>query len=263
MTDSSFASDGHGSAGGGKLSAYDAFPDLLTVHHRDEGCRFGHISYVNRTNPLGPALQDVLLKNYARYAFDYTRDLRGAKVDVAGLFARKDNPLHVEIGFGKGDSTFQDALENPDVNFFCFDVYLQGFASLMSKISGAGLNNILLCHYDALDFISRSMTESCVSRFKIFFPDPWPKRKHNKRRLINAQTAELFASKLIAGGVIHAATDIKGYAEKIMQAFSSSSALENVYDGYAPKGIRKNLTSYERKAISEGREIFDIIFKKI
>ena len=245
------------------MRIFDVYPELAVVHHKDEDCRFGHISYVSRNNNLGPMLQDAIMRNYDRYAFRYTEDMRHGLVDIRGLFGNRDNPLCVEIGFGKGDSTFQDALENPNVNFICFDVYLQGFAILISKAADAGLDNILLCHYDALDFLNRSMPESCVDEFKILFPDPWPKTKHKKRRIINQSTSSAFASRLRTGGIIHAATDVPDYAKCMLEVLSSEKSLRNDYASYAPKGIRKNTTSYERKAIAEGREIFDIIFRKI
>ncbi|HAL18540.1 MAG TPA: tRNA (guanosine(46)-N7)-methyltransferase TrmB [Spirochaetaceae bacterium] len=245
------------------MRIFELFPELAVVHHKDDDCRFGHISYVSRNNNLGPMLQDAIAKNYGKYAFRYTEDMRCGMVDVRGLFENRDNPLCVEIGFGKGDSTFRDAKENPNVNFICFDVYLQGFAILMSKAADAGLNNILLCHYDALDFLNRSMPESCVDEFKILFPDPWPKTKHKKRRIVNPSTSGVFASRMRSGGIIHAATDVEDYAKCMLDALSSEKNLENLYPSFAPKGIRKNTTSYERKAVAEGREIFDIIFRKI
>ena len=245
------------------MDIFELYPNLHIVHHKDENHRLGCVSYVNRNNPICNKLKEILRHSYPKYAIDYTPDLRKENLDIKSLYCQKDRKLCIEIGFGKGDSTYEQAKSDNEYNYLCFDVYMQGFANLLSLVAESNLKNILLCHYDAVDFIKNSVYSNYVDKFNLFFPDPWPKTKQKKRRIINQSNTLLFVDKLSVGGIIHVATDIQDYAEQVLECFNCVTNLKNKYSKFAPTEVRTIKTFYEKKAISEGRKIFDIIFEKI
>lgn len=244
-------------------------PSLEQVHHKNGVLEGTHISYITRTNPLPKLLEDALLEGFDRYVFEYTSDMKNKKIDINEVFLSRfgtsGRKLAIEIGFGDGENSFKIAKANPNINYLAFDVYLRGLAEYIQRLNADPLDNVLLSRYDAEDFISHSIFEDSVDFFNIFFPDPWHKRKHKKRRIINPKFALVLAGCLKKGGIIHCATDIEEYAVQMHDVFSSTQGLKNPYGdkNFAPNMIDRFLTSFEAKGAQEGRGSFDIIYQKI
>lgn len=245
-------------------------PNLMIVHHKRNNIKGVHISYVTRTNALPLLLEEALLKGYERYIFEYTLEESNKKIDLLSLFNKrnkKDNSARkffIEIGFGDGENSFKIAQENPEINYLAFDVYLHGVAQYTKHLLDANLDNVIIVRYDAEDFIAHSIADNSIDGFNIFFPDPWIKRKQSKRRIINSNFVSILTSKLVCGGIIHTATDIKEYADTMMKVLSAQSGLKNLYgkDNFAPNKQGRFVTTFEEKGNKENRKSYDLIFQK-
>ena len=176
------------------------------------------------------------------------------------------NETIIEIGFGSGDATQKIALENPDKNYIAVDVFKTGVAKLISKIKEHAISNIRIIEYDAVEVLHTRVQDNSVNAFYIFFPDPWPKKRHHKRRLMQVDKIELMAKKLKPKGIIYFVTDWEPYAISALEALDSVPVLQNRYctteTGFAEKQTWRPQTHFEKKAIDAGRSIFELIFEK-
>ena len=179
-------------------------------------------------------------------------------VDVFG----NTNPIIVEIGFGMGDATADIAQANPDINYLGIEVHKPGVGRLLSEIKKRDLKNLYLIEYDALDVLEDMIGDNSVNGFHIFFPDPWPKKRHHKRRLVQRPKTDLFAQKLAPGGYIYFVTDIEEYAEFALEQLQNTPHLKNKYNGYAEKQTWRAQTKFERKGQAADRKITEIFFEK-
>jgi len=172
------------------------------------------------------------------------------------LKENKENCL--EIGFGDGRSVLNMAKENPEKNFFCIESYSKGFANLFEKIQKERLNNIILLYGDAIEIIEKIFDDCTISKIFIFFPDPWPKSKHKKRRILNKYSVELLFEKLIKKGVFHFATD------NIRYAYDARLLLNDYFHSkqnilFSDNRGHRPITKYEEKALLKKSIIFDLI----
>jgi tRNA (guanine-N7-)-methyltransferase len=186
-------------------------------------------------------------------------------LDVAGWFGRPA-PLLLEIGSGMGESTAALAAAAPGVNYLAVEVYQPGLAQLLMRANALGLDNLRLLRGDAVVLLRSGLAEASVAAMRVFFPDPWPKKRHHKRRLINPEFVSLAASRLRPGGSLHLATDWEDYAGQMMACCSAEPALTNPYagqpGGWAPRPVWRPITKFERRARSEGRVVRDLIFRR-
>ena len=180
-------------------------------------------------------------------------------VNIASLFGN-ENPLVVEIGFGMGRATIKIAEKNPGINYIGIEVHKPGIGRLLWDIERLGLNNIRIAEEDAKLFISERIMNKTVSAFHIFFPDPWPKKKHNKRRLLARPFTDLLSGKLLSGGYIYVISDWQDYAEEALKALTETPGLKNKFKGYADKQEWRPITEFEKKGINKNHEIFEMIF---
>ena len=170
----------------------------------------------------------------------------------------------LEIGFGMGEATAQIAADMPANNFLCCEVHTPGVGALLKRIEEKNLTNIRILQHDAVEVIDHMLAPDSLDGIHIFFPDPWHKKKHNKRRLIQAPLIAKLAARLKPGGYLHCATDWQPYAEQILEVLGAEPALQNTsLDGYAPKPDYRPLTKFENRGIKLGHGVWDVVFKRL
>ena len=170
----------------------------------------------------------------------------------------------LEIGFGMGEATAQIAADMPANNFLCCEVHTPGVGALLKRIEEKNLTNIRILQHDAVEVIDHMLAPDSLDGIHIFFPDPWHKKKHNKRRLIQAPLIAKLAARLKPGGYLHGATDWQPYAEQILEVLGAEPTLQNTSpDGYAPKPDYRPLTKFENRGIKLGHGVWDVVFKRL
>lgn len=182
-------------------------------------------------------------------------------IEFDQLFKRTA-PVVLEIGFGNGLSLAHMAEQHPELNFFGIEVHRPGVGSLLVQVKKLGLENVRVSQDDAVEVFKQQVPPDSLSRLQIFFPDPWHKKRHHKRRLINTEFINLAVSRLKGGGTLHVATDWENYAEQILEVLSACPLLANTAENYAPKPDYRPSTKYEERGIRFGHEVFDLVFKK-
>ncbi len=235
---------------------FEKFPSLSRTEDREDEHKKEVKSYALRAQRLKPYQIEALEKYYDEYVIVYN----GKITDFEEIFGNS-NPVVIEIGFGMGEITEKIALENPDVNYIGIEVFLYGFSKLLSRTGRLGLKNVRLVRFDAVAFLQNMVREGSVQGFNIFFPDPWQKKRHHKRRLIQEPFVSLLSSRLVKGGFIYCITDWEDYAEQMLEVFGGVSSLENPYEnagGYAPLDGLRSTTGFERKGLEKGHIIREI-----
>ena len=187
----------------------------------------------------------------------------GLPMEFAAVYDRAA-PTVLEIGFGMGEATVHIAGLMPEKNFLCCEVHTPGVGALLKQNDARGLTNIRILQHDAVEVIDHMLPFSSLDGAHIFFPDPWHKTKHNKRRLIQSPLIAKLAARLQPGGYLHCATDWQPYAEQILEVLSAEPLLKNTADsasgGYAPKPDYRPLTKFENRGIKLGHGVWDLVF---
>ena len=181
-------------------------------------------------------------------------------LDWVSLFGN-NNPVVMEIGFGNGLSLAEMAETDPETNFFGVEVHSPGLGSLLVQVKQRRLSNVRVSGDDAVQVLKRVPDQS-LDRLQIFFPDPWHKKRHHKRRLIQKNFVEEAVKKLKAGGVFYVATDWENYAQQVLGVLGEVSCLRNHHDGFGVKPDYRPETKYERRGLKLGHEVWDILFEK-
>ena len=177
------------------------------------------------------------------------------------MFGRRA-PMILEIGFGMGETTGRIAQAHPENNYLGVEVHTPGVGSLLKLIAEGGLTNLRLIQHDAVEVLEHMIAPAALAGAHIFFPDPWPKKRHHKRRLIQPGFVALLASRLAPGAYLHAATDWEEYAEQILAVFAADPALANTAPGFAPRPDYRPQTKFESRGLKLGHGMWDIIFRK-
>lgn len=214
-------------------------------------------SYVLRQGRISHAQQRAYDSLLPRFGIPY----QGTALDLDQAFGRRA-PTVLEIGFGMGESTAHIAQNRPDLNFIGVEVHTPGVGSLLKQIEVRALHNVRVIQHDAVEVLQHMVQENTLAGVHIFFPDPWPKLRHHKRRLIQPDFTHLVASRLAPGAYVHAATDWQAYAEHILATFSQEILLENTADHYAPRPAYRPLTKFEQRGIKLGHGVWDIVFSR-
>lgn len=183
-----------------------------------------------------------------------------APVDAGALFGRQAS-LVLEIGSGMGDATVAMAEADPARDYLAVEVHTPGIANLLARVEERGLTNVRVAHGDALELV-REIAPASLDAVHAFFPDPWPKVRHHKRRLIQPDHVALLRSRLVPGGTLHCATDWAAYAEAMLATLDADPELVNAFDGYAPRPAHRPLTKFEQRGIDAGRAIVDLVFRR-
>ncbi len=216
-------------------------------------------SYVRREGRITPAQQRALNRLTPRFV----RKVADGLLDPGAEFSRRA-PLEVEIGCGNGDALVEMAAARRDHDFIGIEVYRPGVGKLLAGLEDAELDNVRVYGEDATEVVRHCLAPASVTRFMIFFPDPWPKKRHQKRRLVDAGFVALLTDRLAPGGEFHFATDWSDYAEQVMEIVSSAALLENPWGAgnFADRPDTRPLTKYERRGRGLGHAVFDIILRR-
>jgi tRNA (guanine-N7-)-methyltransferase len=214
-------------------------------------------SYVRRQGKITAGQRRAI----AEEAHHWLIPFEGEPLELAAIF-QNDHPVVLEIGFGMGETTQAIAEQKPEVNFLGIEVYTAGVGSLVNRITQKGLTNIRIIQHDAVEVLEQSIEASSLDAVHIFFPDPWQKKRHHKRRLIQSDFVDLLASRLKPGGILHCATDWRPYAEQMLEVLSGCALLSNTTDGYSPRPSYRPLTKFELRGLALGHEVVDLVFSR-
>lgn len=233
-------------------------PVLRSPHHR------GVVSYVHRGGRMTVGQQRAWDTDWPRLGRQVA-ELPPGPLDLAQWFGR-EAPVLLEIGSGMGETTSKLAAAEPEVNYLAVEVYQPGLAQLMLRAAALGVTNLRLLRGDAVTFLAEHVEPDSLAGARIFFPDPWPKKRHHKRRLIQPGFVSLLAGRLAPGATLHLATDWADYAEQMMTVCSAEPLLVNRYagepGGWAPRPDWRPVTKFESRAREEGRPCRDLIFER-
>ncbi|MGV8805255.1 MAG: tRNA (guanosine(46)-N7)-methyltransferase TrmB [Polaromonas sp.] len=218
-------------------------------------------SFVRRTGRTTVGQAKAFADVGPKFLLPYTPEA----LDFAAVYERTA-PTILEIGFGMGEATAHIAALMPQKNFLCCEVHTPGVGALLKRIEEQSLTNIRILQHDAVEVIDHMLPPGCLDGVHIFFPDPWHKKRHNKRRLIQAPLIAKLAARLKSGGYLHCATDWQPYAEQILEVLSAQPLLKNTADaasdGYAPKPDYRPLTKFENRGIKLGHGVWDVVFTR-
>ena len=215
-------------------------------------------SFVRRQGRVSPAQQRAVETGLPRFGIPYAAQ----PLDLTQAFGRI-SPKILEIGFGMGDSTATIALAHPENDYLCLEVHTPGVGNLLKLIAAQAITNIRIIQHDAVEVLRDMLGDGSLDGVHIFFPDPWHKARHNKRRLIQAPFIAALAQKITPGGYLHAATDWQDYAEQALRVLGAEPLLQNTASGYATRPAYRPLTKFEKRGIKLGHGVWDLVFKKI
>jgi tRNA (guanine-N7-)-methyltransferase len=213
-------------------------------------------SFVLRQGRLTKGQERALETAWPQFGIDYTENL----LDLSQVFRRNDSKKILEIGFGMGESTAKIAQTLPDYDFLAVEVHTPGVGSLLKQIEELALTNIRIVQHDAVEVLQNMLVDESLDGVHIFFPDPWHKKRHHKRRLIQAEFVKLLSSKLKVGAYIHVATDWQEYAEWVLEVLNAEPQLQNTVKDYAEKPNYRPLTKFENRGIKLGHGVWDLVF---
>jgi tRNA (guanine-N7-)-methyltransferase len=214
-------------------------------------------SYVLRQGRYSPAQQRAYAELMPRFGLSYGT----TPLDFQRTFGR-EAPVIAEVGFGMGETTARIAAQNPANDYLAIEVHAPGVGSLLRQIDEGGLANIRIVRHDAVEVMRDMVPGGSLAAIHVFFPDPWPKKRHHKRRLLQPAFVELAASRLEAGGVLHVATDWQEYAQQVLEVLQATPALENTAAGFAPRPAWRPETKFERRGLNLGHAVWDLVFAR-
>ena len=214
-------------------------------------------SFVNRRSHITQGQQEALDTFLTKWSLSY----RPSLLNLTETFER-EAPTILEIGFGMGETTEKIALARPSDNFLGVDVFNAGVGALLKRIEASSLSNIRIIQHDAVEVLRDMLAPQSLAGVHIYFPDPWPKTRHHKRRLIQPLLVELLASRMAPGAYIHCATDWQHYAEQMLVVLSAEASLQNTCEGFAPRPEFRPLTKFENRGLRLGHGVWDVIFTK-
>jgi tRNA (guanine-N7-)-methyltransferase len=228
----------------------EADPMSSDLHHRPIR------SFVLRQGRFSPAQREAYDTLLPRFGIPYSPTL----IDLDRAFGRT-NPKVLEIGFGMGETTAAIAALQPEHDFLAIDVHAPGVGSLLRLIEREHLSNVRIVSHDAVDVVHQMIAPGTLAAVHVFFPDPWPKKRHHKRRLLQSAFVHALAERLAPGGYLHAATDWEEYALEMLATLNSEPLLANSATTFAPRPAYRPLTKFERRGLARGHGVWDLIFR--
>jgi len=213
-------------------------------------------SFVRRSGRITKAQQHALDTLWSIYGVDTDQML-----DLDTLFGRKAEK-HFEIGFGRGDTLVTMAKTHPEHDYFGIDVHRPGIGHLLMEIKAAQLTNVRVLCADAVDVLQYHLPPQSLDTVYLFFPDPWPKKRHHKRRLVQSDFVQLLAGRIKSGGCLHLATDWQNYAEHILQVLEAAPEFVNCVTGggFSPRPSTRPLTKFEQRGLRLGHDVWDLLY---
>jgi tRNA (guanine-N7-)-methyltransferase len=224
------------------------------LHHRPVR------SFVLRAGRLTEGQQRALTELWPRYGVEEGK----GELDLASLFGN-DLPVIMEIGFGNGEATWQMANNEPGRNFLGVEVHKPGVGHLLLKIEEYQIGNLRIACQDAVELLRKRIPDQALSGVRIYFPDPWPKKRHHKRRIVQRPFIDLLARKMNPGGILHLATDWEPYAEHMLEVMKASTDFENLSPdgGTGTKPEWRPETKYEKRGERLGHGVYDLVFRRL
>lgn len=215
-------------------------------------------SFIRRQGRVTAAQQWALDTLCSRYCLDPQ-----VNYEFSTVFGR-NAPVCVEIGFGNGESLARMAVANSDIDYIGIEVHRPGVGHLMMLLDQQGLTNVRIYCHDAIDIIEHRVPDNSLFGVHLFFPDPWPKKKHHKRRIVRTDFVELLVRKLQSGGYFHAATDWQDYAESMLAVLSANNNMSNISltEDYCQRPAYRPLTKFEQRGMRLGHGVWDLIFRR-
>ncbi len=214
-------------------------------------------SFVVRAGRMGTGQMRALETLGPRFVLPYSAQ----PLDATATFGR-EAPLVLEIGFGMGQATAEIARGLPGTDFLGVEVHTPGVGALLKLIDEQQLSNLRIVQHDAVEVLEHMIAPDSLAGVHVFFPDPWHKKKHNKRRLIQGPFVAKLVSRIAPGGYLHCATDWQPYAEQMLEVLSAEPGLRNTAEGYAPKPDYRPLTKFENRGLKLGHGVWDLVFLK-
>jgi tRNA (guanine-N7-)-methyltransferase len=216
-------------------------------------------SYVLRVGRMTPVQKRALEDNWPRWGLEYD----DGPLDIDAVFGRPGARV-LEIGFGMGDSLVEMAEARPDTNFIGIEVHRPGIGKLFHGLENTGANNVRVYCHDAVEILRDCVADASLDTVQIFFPDPWHKKRHQKRRLVQAPFVGLLVKKLKKGGTLHIATDWENYAEQMMDVLSAETTLVNSFSAgcFSPRPNDRPLTKFEKRGERLGHGVWDLLFTR-
>ncbi|MCW5663312.1 MAG: tRNA (guanosine(46)-N7)-methyltransferase TrmB [Piscinibacter sp.] len=214
-------------------------------------------SYVVRAGRMGSGQKRALEELAPRWVLP----LQDRPADLAAAFGRAA-PVVLEIGFGMGDATAAIARARPDTDFLGVEVHPPGVGALLQRIEAQALTNLRIVQHDAVEVLERMIAPASLAGVHVFFPDPWHKKRHHKRRLVQPPFVALLASRLAPGGTLHCATDWQPYAEQMLEVLGAEPRLVNTAAGYAERPAYRPPTKFEQRGVKLGHGVWDLVFTR-
>jgi len=215
-------------------------------------------SFKQRQGRITPGQQAALGRLWPRYGVEAGPD----RLDLQELFGRCA-PLVLEIGFGMGETTVAMAAADPARDVLAVDVHTPGVGALLRDVDALGLANVRVAVGDAVELLRTRLGPASLAELRIYFPDPWPKTRHHKRRLVSPAFARLAVERLAPGGRLHCATDWTPYAEQMLAVVRGEPGLANEHDGYAPRPDWRPVTRFERQGLARGHRVHDVLARRL
>ncbi len=217
-------------------------------------------SFVKREGRTTKAQARALEEFWPTMGIEYT----GEPVDLKEIFGR-DAPVVLEIGFGMGKSLVEMAANAPDMNFIGIEVHRPGVGACLSEAGELGLTNLRVMEHDAVEVFNNMLPDNSLSRIQLYFPDPWHKKRHHKRRIVQPEFAQTVRSKLAIGGYFHMATDWENYAEHMAEVMNDAAGYKNTADegDYVPRPDYRPITKFETRGQKLGHGVWDLIYERI
>ena len=214
-------------------------------------------SFVHRRGHITQGQRDALERLMDQWSIPYGK----RSLNIESAFGRT-GPLILEIGFGMGETTEKIAQSHPEDLFLGVEVFNAGVGSLLNRIDHSSLTNVRIIQHDAVEVLRDMIAPDSLSGVHIYFPDPWPKKRHHKRRLIQPAFVSLLASRLAPGAYMHLATDWEHYAHQMLDVLRGEPTLRNTTDGFAPRPDYRPQTKFETRGLKLGHGVWDLIFTK-
>lgn len=214
-------------------------------------------SYVLRQGRLTEAQRRAHAALMPRFGIPFAP----APLDLARVFGR-EAPVVLEIGFGMGETTAEIAARHPEIDYLGIEVHTPGVGALLRRIAERGLANVRVVQHDAVEVLEHMIAPESLDGVHIFFPDPWPKKRHHKRRLVKPPFVALLASRMKPGAYLHIATDWEDYAREMLEVLLREPLLENTAQGFAPRPEHRPPTKFEARGLALGHPVRDLVFRR-